>query len=204
MRSKAATPLAIGLCIALTTPLLGACGTEEGTESVQTHRSAADGSNTGALGYTATFLRERFDQIDGISGPASLTEWLPNAVYASPIGGPPRRATDLVVIGKVRDVAPGAAFALPDDPEDEAVPYDGQRRVAFDSSDAAWRTVHATVDVTDVIAPQDSATKQLTLGISIDASVDVEHFMRGLRNLGPAVFFTERMNPVFAYDPNVM
>jgi hypothetical protein len=177
--------------------LLVACSADKATVATA-DRSASVVSDRD---YVAEQIRLRLESADSSYGTRSLPQLLPNALWR--MDNELRPLVDLVVVGTITHVEAGRAYRLPDDPAQESGPNDGQTEVAFDTADAAWRTVHAAISVDSVLGGSAAPGEEITTGFSLFGSVDAPRFMRGLQGLGPAVFFLQDTNAVFAYDAGV-
>lgn len=138
-------------------------------------------------------LKARHDAASRVQPFESLTDLLPNRTYR--MGeGPTWSYSTSVIQGRITAVEPGRAYSAKDSPNGESVP--------FDSSDAAWRTFHATIAVDKVIAGR-ALTSDERVGFAFGPDVSSEDAARQLKDLGTVVLFL-RDSPVFAYAPNVL
>lgn len=129
-----------------------------------------------------------------------LIDYLPN-VHTDQ--APTEPVLDTVVVGEVVKAEAGTAFLVPEGDFPEGAPNDGQTEVPFDSEEADWRTIHATVKVSQSLGSEEAEGGEVEIGFVVDPDVDAALYMEGLRNLGPAVFFADTENPAFDYDEDV-
>ncbi len=138
-------------------------------------------------------LQARHEAASRVQPFESLTDLLPNRTYR--MGeGPEWSYSSSVVQGRITDVEPGRAYSAKDSPSGEQVP--------FDSSDAAWRTFHATIAVDKVIAGR-ALTNDERIGFAFGPDVSADDVGQQLKSLGTIVLFVHD-SPVFDYAPNVL
>ena len=166
-----------------------------------TDSSTDDGpSAPDAVAYVIETQKTRGERVDMVWISKRLVDYLPNV---SVEGAPAVAVLDTVVVGEVVDAEAGAAYKLPEgDPPDRA-PNDGQSEVPFDSVEADWKTIHATVKVSQDLSEAPQESEFVTVGFAIAPSIDAALFMDGLHRMGPAVFFASSDNAVFDYDETV-
>ena len=183
--------------------LLAGCGSADGaTGSTGDRSSQADATQVhdGSVEYLTETQRARSEMAGGTRLSTRLVDYLPNVHLES---SPSRSVLDTVVVGEVVDAEEGTAFKVPEGDVPAGAPNDGQTEVAFGSDEADWQTVHAMVKVSRDLGPTGMDGKTVEVGFVVSPAVDSAEFMEGLRELGPAVFFADSSNPVFAYDENV-
>ncbi|NHA69803.1 hypothetical protein [Phycicoccus flavus] len=123
----------------------------------------------------------------------SLVDLLPNRTYR--MGeGLEWTFSSSVVVGRFTEVEPGRAYAAADSPGGVAIP--------FDSPDAEWRTVHATLEVDRVVAGRPLRADE-RVGFSFGPEVSLDDARRGLADLGTVLVLVDDASPVFAYAPEV-
>lgn len=138
-------------------------------------------------------LKARHEAASRVQPFESLTDLLPNRIYR--MGeGPEWSYSTSVVQGRITAVEPGRAYSAKESPSGESVP--------FDSSDAAWRTFHATIAVDKVVAGR-ALTSDERIGFAFGPDVSTEDAAQQLKSLGTVVLFV-RDSPVFDYAPNVL
>ncbi|SOC49224.1 hypothetical protein SAMN05660748_1943 [Blastococcus aggregatus] len=127
--------------------------------------------------------------------PASLVEFLPTITYLIR-NGSTTSLSDAVVVGHVTSVGPGRAFYVPEDDDTASI------EVPFDDPRAMWRTVHAEVAVTEVLAGEVPGNT-VTFGLSLSPQTPVEVPVNGLPALGDLVLFLNADSGVFDYEPGI-
>jgi hypothetical protein len=197
-RSSAAALVAAAICLA-------GCGSTDGvtagsTTSTTVEAAADAPSSAAAVAYLTETQKARGERVDQMWWSKRLIDYLPNV---STEGAPEVPVLDTVVVGEVVDAEEGTAFKLPEGEPPEGAPNDGQTEVPFDSDEADWQTIHATVKVSQDLGEDPQESDFVTVGFAIDPSIDAALFMEGLRSLGPAVFFASSDNAVFDYDETV-
>ncbi|MGL5827259.1 MAG: hypothetical protein ACRCYU_20960 [Nocardioides sp.] len=123
----------------------------------------------------------------------SLAEVLPNTkAWVDDGRDQPRRLSDLAVIGRVSSVEPGRGF----EPSDES---GSDREVSFESEAAAYRTLEATVNVTQawgtVVRPE-----SVIVAIPIRSGVEAATAMAAVESLGTVVLVLENQG-FYSYAP---
>ena len=127
--------------------------------------------------------------------PESLVEYLPNRQYLVRNGNVVT-LSDAVVVGNVTSVSPGRAFYAPEDDDTVSI------EVPFDDPRAMWRTVHAEVAVSEVLAGRvPDATVVFGLSVAPQTAFDV--MADGLPALGEMVFFLDVDSAVFDYESGI-
>jgi hypothetical protein len=153
-----------------------------------------------ALDYVNATQQARGEAAGGAWLSTRLIDYLPNVHTEPP---PSKPVLDTVVVGEVVDAEEGTAFQVPEGDGPEGAPNDGQTEVPFNSEDADWQTIHATVQVSRNLGPTTLEPNLVEVGFVVSPSVDSALFLEGLRNLGPAVFFADSENPVFDYGEGI-
>lgn len=120
--------------------------------------------------------------------PASLVEFLPTITYRVR-NGAMTTLSDAAVVGHVTEVRPGRAFTVSEDDDATETPFDDPR--------AMWRTVHAEVAVTEVLAGE-VRDETIVVGFAFGTSFDV--VAAGLPALGELVLFLHEDSAVFDYE----
>lgn len=105
---------------------------------------------------------------------STLPEILPNAPVRIG-GGEPTALSDIVAVGTVESVEPGAAFAI------EGEDADGGTRVDWDADGALWRTAVAELAVSDAVGTE---LKKIRFGVTFNGSVDPDEALASTRGLG--------------------
>lgn len=122
----------------------------------------------------------------------SLVEFLPNTQFLAR-NGALVTLSDAVVVGHVTSVVPGRAFHYSDEAHSTT-------EVPFDDPRAMWRTAHAEVVVTEVLAGQ-VTEGTIRVGVGVPPSFDV--LAAGLPALGDLVLFLDSSSPVYDYEPGL-
>jgi len=124
-----------------------------------------------------------------------LADLLPNAlVRVDPQTS--KALTDLVVVGHVAAVSPGAGYAV----EGEDAPSGAL--VPFDSDQAMWRTVHLRFSVETVVGGK-VESNSVNISLAVGGSMTMDRIKESL--LGPRlVLFLYRGSPVFQEDPSLL
>lgn len=138
-------------------------------------------------------LRARNEGLSRVRLFQSLPDLLPNRTYILE-NGKSFTLTQAVVLGTFGDVEPGRAYSAVESPSRVQVP--------FDSDDAAWKTFHAHVTVSEVIGGDTVAADQ-TVGLALSPGRDAGGVEAALRELGSVVLFLQT-SPVFAYSPGTL
>lgn len=164
--------------------------------------TACDGSNTHTLECPreAACFPEVLEEMQGRaeSGSSvrpynSLVEVLGNVEYSIE-GGPAEPLSEAVVVGKFVDVVAGRAFSDERPGSPDGVELD------FDSPDAIWRSVHAMVEVEEVVSG--SLEGPVIAGFAFDPKVPLHEIREEFVEMGSVLLFLNR-TPVFDYDPEV-
>ncbi|MBN1094099.1 hypothetical protein JKP75_16990 [Blastococcus sp. TML/M2B] len=189
--------VAIAVGVAGVAVLDGAREQDRGDDTV------ADGSGAAQAVVDPEAAAQQYRELLGTTGsaasraigPASLVEFLPTITYAVRNGNT-TTLSDSVVVGHVTDVRPGRAFYVPEDDDTAST------EVPFDDPRAQWRTVHAEVAVTEVLAGQ-VPPDPLVVGLALNPRTPVEVVADGLPALGDLVLFLDADAGVFDDDPGI-
>jgi hypothetical protein len=126
--------------------------------------------------------------------PESLIEYLPNTRYRG-TDGSSTTLSDAVIVGHVTSVRPGRGFYSPADDDTATL------EVPFDDRRAMWRTAHAEVTVTEVLAGQ-VTEKEIVVGYVLATSAPFDVLAAGFPALGDLVFFLDSPSPEYRFEPD--
>lgn len=186
-------PVAVALlCVS---SVVSGCSLSEHSSS-----NSSVASDRQARAYVVRLLHNRYDAVKRIVPYQKLSEVLPNTEFKAP-GRPVQVYSDVVVRGQIVDVSPGYGFVTQHQDDPSGTQAD------FDDPDAAWATVHLTLEVVEQLdsdsnpsTPGTPATLQV--GYAVAPGVDVQTLEAGFRALGDVVLPLEK-SPVFDYDPEL-
>lgn len=156
--------------------------------------SAGPTDETHAVEHLAEALGARHEAAAGARPFDSVVDVLPNTHYQRP-DGTTEPLTELVVVGRITDVAQGRGFYV----EGDDAP--GGIETSFEDPRALWRTVHAQVAVESVLPPGPEL-QSVVVGLAFGSGTPFEVPAEGLPALGDVVLFLQK-SPVFAYDPQI-
>ncbi len=139
-------------------------------------------------------LKSRSEAASRVRPFDSISDVLANTRYRV-AGQPPRPLTEAVVVGRFTDSTAGRGFSV----TGEDAPAGDE--VDFEDPDALWRTVHASLEVEEVISGSLESSNTL-VGLALNPDVPLDEVSADLKAMGRVVVFLHR-TPVFAYDPSV-
>jgi len=185
---------ATSLVVLATAVVLAGCADNTSESAKRSTTGASSGvSDSEAQRYVFARLHDRYGAAHRLVAYQDFSDVLPNTQFKAP-GEPAETYSELVVRGRIADVAPGFAFVVDSDDDPSGT------RADFDTKGAAWKTVHITVAVTESLAGGKVPGDQVTVGYSIDADTDFELVKQGLVSLDEVVLPLYK-SPAFSYDP---
>lgn len=106
---------------------------------------------------------------------------------------------ELIVVGEITAVNKGASFSWDADDEGNEV----TTQLPFGDDRAMGHTIHLTVDVSEVIAPQiEERLGEITVGLVVDSGIGFDSVNNDYSDLGTVVLFL-RQSAVFDYEPGI-
>ena len=106
---------------------------------------------------------------------------------------------ELIVVGEITAVDQGASFSWDVDDEGNEVTTE----YPFGDDNAMGHTVHLTVDVSEVIAPDaEEEPAQITVGLVVDSGVSFDAVENDYSSLGTVVLFLKQ-SAVFDCEPGI-